>query len=604
MKRKYFILLILLPVIFLAVLAFAKFKNSKTDAFSQADVFPQGALIYVQFEDLTELFNLWNKSYLKNNYLESANYQEFSNSHLALKLAERFDEYEQNLGFPLDNSTIYSFGEKKAALAVYDIGRMEIVFVAPMSKEKILATRFFQNFSRFDEQELENGQKFYIREIEVDREREKQKVLFAETNGYFVLATSELMFLKTLKNIGGKSTDKTLSSEFDFKNLAQKISPHLATVWVNQAKLNNNWYFKHYWLMKNLEDLKNIRAGIFDLEMRNDGLIEHRIFLSETKFENLSISPKETEDLQSFIPPDMPFYEINSGKNLRILNQVLLDSPIIKTGTERYNEDYHHIYNEEYEPDWYSYDYLGNDFDERINEIEEAEDFKSAENAAKSEIRLFSELEKTLAAGRPTAAARLVKPQNLPAPMFFECRKAAIFTLQNPKNLNREKLEDSIAALAKNRLTLGESDERPLWKTQTENQISWRELSFPMLRWNFFYAIKNREIIFANSLELLKEILNNKSENLSLPENFLNSLTVIRFNEREKTLDGIMKTLKQEENKNRFANPVNQNHIPEVSDFFVDNVGSLLDAAKNIKQMEIRRASGGVYLFEELKFVY
>ena len=88
----------------LAVLAFAQIKKNETDAFSMAESFPSGALIYAQFQDLPALLKLWNESKLKQNYLESANFRQFSNRHLALKLAGRFSEYNEKLGFPLDSA--------------------------------------------------------------------------------------------------------------------------------------------------------------------------------------------------------------------------------------------------------------------------------------------------------------------------------------------------------------------------------------------------------------------------------------------------------------------------------------------------------------------
>ena len=38
--------------------------------------------------------------------------------------------------------------------------------------------------------------------------------------------------------------------------------------------------FKHYWLMQNVAELKNVRAGIFDLERQESKWIERREFLT------------------------------------------------------------------------------------------------------------------------------------------------------------------------------------------------------------------------------------------------------------------------------------------------------------------------------------
>lgn len=594
MKIKYLKLKILSLIVLLAVLAFAQLKKNEKDAFSLAEFFPSGALVYAQFQDLPALLKLWNESGLKQNYLKSTNFREFSNRHLALKLAERFAEYNQALGFPLDSAAILSSSEIKAAFAVYDIGRMEMVFIAPMSEEKILASAFFQNFSQFEEAETETGIKFYTREFEIDRKREKQTVLFAKADGYFVLATHKRMFFKTLENIKGGSKKESLASEPSFKDLTAKVEPHLATFWVNQEKLNDDWYFKHYWLTNNPENLKKIRAGIFDFEMREEGIFERRAFLLTERNESRQISPAEIIEWQTFIPNDAPFYKIETGFDLRIMSDTLFDENVEKAEPETSGQNYSRYYSDDFTEDYYQYYNLGSDFDEQINEIEE-----DLDAAPESEIkkRLFSELENILTAAKPRSTAYLIEPQNLSDKMFFECRKAVIFHLQNAQNINLEKLENAISELAQNRLMLGESKQQIVWKNLKENNVTLRRLDFPMLRWNFYYGLKDGKLVVSNSSELIAKIFQNSRENKISSEKSLNNLTVIRLSGRETAFDTIMKKLKAEESRDNSLNL-------DFSDFFVDNIGSLLDLAKEIKQIEIRRNYEQNYLLEELKFAY
>ena len=597
MKMKYLKLKILSFIALLAVLAFAQLKKGERDAFSLAGALPSGALIYAQFEDLPGLLKRWNESKLKRDYLVSTNFREFSNGHLALKLAERFSEYDEALGFSLDSATISSSSETKAAFAVYDIGRMEMVFIAPMSEEKILASAFFQNFSQFEESETEAGITFYSRDFEVDRQREKQTVLFANAEGYFVLATNKRMFFKTLENIKGAKKNDTLADEQTFKDLTKKVSPHRATFWINQEKLNNDWYFKRYWLIKNPEDIKKIRAGTFDFEIRDEGIFERRVFLlNDNKKENRQISPAEMSDLQAFIPNNAPFYKIEAGFDSRAINDVLFDENIEKDAPQNESQNYYRHFYDDYNEDYFQYYSLGSDFDAQINEIDNEE---ASGDAIKSEIkkRLLSELDKIFAAARPKSMVYLIEPQNLSGQMFFECRKAVIFHLQNPQDLNSGKLENVISELAQNRLMLGESKRQIIWKSLTENNISLHQLNFSMLRWNFFYAVKDGKLVISNSSELAALIFQNSAENKILTDRSLNNLTVIRLDQREKAFDAVMKKLKAEESRNNSANL-------DFSDFFVDNIGSLLDLAKEIRQIEIRRNYEQNYLFEELKFAY
>src|SRR6266478_6334853 len=61
--------------------------------YSPAEDFPRGALVYAQFKDLPSLLKQWNESSIKQKYLSGANYAQFLHRHLALKLVQRWTEY-------------------------------------------------------------------------------------------------------------------------------------------------------------------------------------------------------------------------------------------------------------------------------------------------------------------------------------------------------------------------------------------------------------------------------------------------------------------------------------------------------------------------------
>src|SRR5450432_2706529 len=94
-----------------------------------AEDFPRGALVYAQFKDLPALIKQWDGSSLKQQYLGSANYAQFQHRHLALKLVQRWTELNDGLGFQLDTTALGEASEAGAAIAIYDIGRLDLVFI-------------------------------------------------------------------------------------------------------------------------------------------------------------------------------------------------------------------------------------------------------------------------------------------------------------------------------------------------------------------------------------------------------------------------------------------------------------------------------------------
>src|SRR5882672_2999891 len=130
--------LLLVLSICAGLMVYARSRSSK-HPFELAEDFPRGALVYGQFSDLPALIKQWDQSRLKQQYLSSANYKQFQHGHLALKLIERWEEFNNALGFPLDTAALSSTADTRVAIAIYDIGRLDLVFIAPMSEEKIMA---------------------------------------------------------------------------------------------------------------------------------------------------------------------------------------------------------------------------------------------------------------------------------------------------------------------------------------------------------------------------------------------------------------------------------------------------------------------------------
>ena len=178
--------------------------------------------------------------------------------------------------------------------------------------------------------------------MEADRRRQKQVLAFAIVNGRFLLGTNEKLFLRALANINKRARNDSIADDPAFKTLSRKVTPHFATIWVDQSKLNADYYFKHYWLMQNVAELKSIRAGIFDLEQQQSRWIERREFLTTAPAERSSsgITAAELRQLYSRTPDDAPFVRLrslanNPGLPGAIIRDTLFDSPVEQETSNR-----------------------------------------------------------------------------------------------------------------------------------------------------------------------------------------------------------------------------------------------------------------------------
>ncbi|MEK7723409.1 MAG: hypothetical protein AAB336_03605 [Acidobacteriota bacterium] len=549
-------------------------ETSSKEKFSLAKDFPNGALVYLQITDLPQFIKLWNESKLKEKYLNSENFSGLQKRHLGIKIAERWNDWSNAVGFSLDLQTLGSLGEKQAAVAIYDVGKLDIVFVAPMNETVFSATMFAQNSGDFEEISLDDKTTAYVIDAEVERQKQKQKVIFANIKGRFVLATNEKLFLQTVSQITGKQKKQSLYDEPNFKKMSERITPNLATIWLDQERLNSDYYFKRYWLMSDVEDLQNIQAGIFDISLGETGLTEKREFLLKESQNLGQISNAEAQDLTRNIPENVPYFHLQKVEEKQLgeaIYETILDKKEVKnlrrSPSRNWSyEDYSYDDNSyEYE----NYHYLNSDFDEEINQIDEDENIEEKPFQTNQFVS-------ALGSANPTIILTATSPKILESPMFVEFRKVAIVSLKNPNNFQSNHFENTIVKALKHRITV--ADAKFEWTTENE----FRKLNIPMLGWEIGYQLNGSKLFVSNSFEFLQECLANENKR-EISANGMSQLTVINLTNRKEHFDNVMKILSNEN-----------------GNFFTGNLASMLDVFADVKQIEVRRKSEDNFLQEEI----
>ncbi|MCY7346229.1 MAG: hypothetical protein LH614_08400 [Pyrinomonadaceae bacterium] len=570
--------------VFIGIVAYAAFSAKKE--FSPAEDLPRAAVVYVEFADLPAFLRLWEASELKQKYLASENFNALKQRRSGLKLAARWQEFNEAVGFPLDLKTVGAFAEKRAAIGIYDIGKLEFVFIAPVSSEIFAATGFFQNKDRFEEKVLEDGTDVYSATVAADHGRQPQKLLFANIKGQFVLATSENLLLQTVKNINGKAGKNRLTDEPLFKDLRENSQPNLVSVWVNQTVLNKDYYFKRYWLMPDAHKLKNIRAGIFDFSLETNKIVERRRFTLEKETQTAKLSRAETREMLSLVPPDVAFYSLRTANAASAANAILnciFDRKIQSAKAAPRNDFSSFSFGDFDDSESEGYEYLDEKFDAAIGETPE-DDFKEAKVI--EDKNSPSNLPNILRAADPQSILTLTEPKNFPPPLFAEFRRAVVIKLAAP--VNQMQLEAAIAQVVKSRVSLTVSDINLTWKNGWENDLSWRQLDLPMLGWEICYAQRGENLIVADNSNLLREMLappeNKLNENVSASP--IDNLTVIDLSRQNENFDEIFGRLAGENS----------------NDFFVGSIGSLLESVSGIKTVEIENSSNSRFREEKITF--
>lgn len=610
-----------------ALFAYAGAAKKSASAYPLAADLPRGALLYAQFSDLPALVKRWHESKLKERYLASTNFQQFQSRHLALKLFERWEEFNNALGFPLDSLAVGEAAENRAALAVYDIGRLEMVFIAPLGEGKLAATKFFRNVGQFEETELPDGTVYYSREVDADRGRRQQKFAFASLRGRLVVATGEPLLLRTLANISGTAKHDRLSDDTTFKTLSAEVSPHFLTAWMNQSKLNDDWYFKHYWVMRKVEQLKTIRASMLDLELQDDKWIEHRNFLlnGQMAAQSSAVPAEEAKRISTFIPDDAPYFKLRALDEAGGAASLVRDTFMEHLPDEEKNAAPHWKWQSYDDSDFYpaneseglgdggNYS-LNPNFDSLIDDpvdakIEDKSELAHGRLRRETERKFVAGLRESIAAARPSYAATATSPQDSPGPLFVEFRRGAVLTLQSPENFNRQAFESATSGLTESRLMISGSSAGLHWGDGRCGSQPCRLLTLPMLGWTLGYALRGPDLILANSPDMLQAMLDANSASNTLDANSSSSfhdLTVIRFNRREQTFDSLMRKLDAPRVKayweERRKKEQGDSDGPS-QEFFSGNIASLLDVASPVREIRIRRNLLPSRLREEVEII-
>lgn len=257
-----------MAVAIIAGFAIAQILTPSTPAPSQ--LFPQGALVYWETSNLKDFLVWWKNSDIKKDWEKSTNYRVFENSRLYLRLKERVSDFEKDkYQFSLDN--LIQIAGKRSAVAIYDIGELKILAVTETSQADAALTELWISRKQFTEKKF-NNQVYYA-------EPQEGKLVFAYAKPFFVVSTESGLLEQFLTNVNATDQQLTLGQTEKFKACyPQNGTASLFSIFVDQESLNQNRYFKKYWIHQNVKDLTAIRSAWIDFVAEPSGLSEQRHF--------------------------------------------------------------------------------------------------------------------------------------------------------------------------------------------------------------------------------------------------------------------------------------------------------------------------------------
>jgi hypothetical protein len=256
--------------------SWATFQALSPEAAPLSRYVPAGSLLYLQAKDFSALLGEWNASPQKASWVKSKNYEVFSRSNLFLRLQGAGEQFAAAAGLPPDMSFLREVAGTQSAVALYDIGKLEFLYITKLPSASSVQSALWQTRAKFETRSTA-GVTFYVRrDPESDRE-----VAFAVKGEYLILATREDLLAGALQLMAGNK-DRTIEAEQWWSQSMAASGPlgDLRMV-LNLEKIVPSPYFRSYWIQRNTTEMKQYSAAVADLFRSDKEYREERVLLKK-----------------------------------------------------------------------------------------------------------------------------------------------------------------------------------------------------------------------------------------------------------------------------------------------------------------------------------
>lgn len=586
-----------------------------SDQLRLAAVMPRGAMLYLQASDLSALMKTWLASPVRSRFYDSASFAAFQKSRVYLKLQDRKKDIETAIGVGLDENRLSELAGKASAISIYDIGKIEMVFVTEVPRARAVASALFKQAPQFQERSAD-GTSYYVRDVTTDGGRLNQQFCFAYIDGKLIVTTTEGLMIRAIANIKGAGGESLSSDVVALAETARGFAAHEATMWLDQARLNRNRYFDNYWIHQNADgELANIQTALIDLRFTREGMIENRWFTMGVGGRGLGIGAMNAEQLSSlmrFAPADAHLVEARSGGTESLAPSIektlfgkLPDDswspPEIPDRTRNSSDEDSTARTQRYSRLDARFDIDADDEQapKRGSGSESQHPSKSISNEKPS-----ADFVKSVAAVLASVAGggylEMVRSKTEPGKPFVRFERAVAIQLKPDAEVNREGLERAILNELRARYVVSGIEPRLTWQDESEMRF----VAQSLLEQGAAYAVSSNCLVLASSREFLADVLQAAKAQrpaADAAEGPVQSLVLLRVSAAKPVFDILMTKLDGRTSKisNARAKP-DEDEEREIK-FFSENLSSLIGAS-SIREARLVRKIDAEMLTERVMY--
>lgn len=525
------------------------YRSLASDELSLARYAPSGALVYLETKDFSQLLSDWNSSREKAQWLSGADYQVFSRSRLFSRLRQASQEFTAAAGLPPDMNLVSQVAGAQSALALYDIGKLQFLYVTKLDADKAGQSALLQSRAKF-ETRTAGGVTFYYRQDA----QSGREAAFATANGCLLLATREDLMAGALELLAGGKGSSLAQDPWWTRAVGAAGRPGDLRMVLNLEKIVPSPYFRSYWVQQNITAIKAYSSAVSDLYLSAAEYREERVLVKTAG----AAAPGDTgspavADLARFVPADAGEYEINASPSsdavLSLLETKLL-APHSGPGV---------VSNNAPQLDLSSGATNGaGDLETRIDQPPPETPAQAAQPTA---------LKALLTTNTVEASLNVQKTELTPDSIFVRFQTAVV--LLGASDWNESSALSAIADFARPMLTAGTLGVR--WKGASGRQ----ELDG---LWNLSVVVRGKYLFVSDNHPLLDEVLSNLEQKTPAPP----AVFIAGFNHATE--------------RTRFTpltNTLDDQNVPWAQDtgrapsFFSDNIGSLSSVLAGVSSEKV-----------------
>jgi hypothetical protein len=268
---------------------------------------PAGALVYLESSDFATQLRDWNRSEVKTKWLAGKNHEQFLTTRLVLKLKEVYGEFSSAAGFEPDLDELETVAGTDTALAVYDIGRLDLVYISRLPSAQLgqnVLTRVRGGYQGRNAA----GESYFV------RQSGNRTAAFAIAGDYVVVSTREDLLAAALELIRGNTSGRSISQETWYEDAlramaADATGPVAVRLVMDLPNVIKTPHFRSYWIQKNAADFRNYSAFLSQVKRNADALQEDRVLIRSEQAPALAHESAAAE-LQRHIPDGVGLFRL------------------------------------------------------------------------------------------------------------------------------------------------------------------------------------------------------------------------------------------------------------------------------------------------------